>query len=183
LAAEDWCLRSNMPLRRRFARRRSERAMDDVCLNGLRDVCTKFRAAIERCDRALFPVEFQQFPVGACGDAALILGHHLGRLDYRDLDYVQGWRRRDDDRASHAWLQMGDVSIDITADQFPEIDRKVIVERGSAWHADLEGQVEHEGDFRVYEHDAYTFHRVAALYATVLEALRAVGQTDLPHEP
>lgn len=36
---------------------------------------------------------------------------------------------------SHAWLTLDGLTIDITADQFAEINDPVIVAHGSAWHA------------------------------------------------
>jgi len=38
------------------------------------------------------------------------------------------------------WLQKEDLVIDITADQFDEIDCKAIVTRQSPWHASLGGK-------------------------------------------
>jgi hypothetical protein len=140
-------------------------------LRPLHAACERFRAALTRCDPLTLPVTLQDFPAGACGDAALLLGRYLKDTGFGATDYLLGWRVTGDRRASHAWLQQGDLVIDITADQFPEIDRPVIVERGSAWHAQLEGETEHEGDYRVYDETTVAVLDIA--YRRVLALMRA----------
>lgn len=88
----------------------------------LYDCALKFRQAIEKAkfageftnDRILF-----KFPTACCGDASCLLGQYL--LDYGiSSKYVCGNYYYDDGGGaqSHAWLEIGDVIIDITGDQF-----------------------------------------------------------------
>jgi hypothetical protein len=43
----------------------------------IRYLATRFRNAIEACDPAGLPIGMQNFPLGACGDAALLLAKYL----------------------------------------------------------------------------------------------------------
>ncbi|MCP4124426.1 MAG: hypothetical protein GY751_22005 [Bacteroidetes bacterium] len=97
-----------------------------------------FRNAIDTCYREL-GVAFSSFPRGSCGEAAPMLGTYLieqglGEFQYMLGDYgsIEGgnW-------SSHAWLQSGNLIVDITADQFPDIDKKVIVQEDHEWHKNL----------------------------------------------
>ncbi len=38
----------------------------------------------------------------------------------------------------HVWMVIDGVTVDITADQFPNMTEKVIVTRNSSWHKELE---------------------------------------------
>jgi len=128
-----------------------------------------FRGAIERCDRAKLPITFSNFPRGSCGDAALLLGRFLKDRGFGDSDYVLGWRGDHESGSSHAWLQIGDLIIDITADQFADMDQPVIVQESSTWHAAFNGEVQNEGDYRIY--DDHTVQVLGAAYARVIARL------------
>jgi hypothetical protein len=113
---------------------------DDQQLVHLWKAASQFRAAIERCDRKRLTTCMESFPRGSCGDATMLLGTYfiekgLGTFDHA-LGYLQNGSPQG--RQSHAWLEADDVIVDITADQFPEIDQNVIVSRNSDWHAALE---------------------------------------------
>ncbi len=72
---------------------------------------------------------------------------------------------------SHAWLQQGSTTIDITADQFPEVSARVIVEAvPTSFHRTFVAAVQHDADFRIY--DAYTSGVLAALYARITALVR-----------
>ncbi|RSC20992.1 hypothetical protein EFR00_00415 [Rhizobium sophoriradicis] len=123
----------------------------------------RFRDAIEQAPADQLPVTMQNFPTGACGDATLLLGHYLKAQGLDAFDYVLGER----DDHSHAWVQQGDIIIDITADQFAEIDRPIIVTANPDWHNEFKAEVLHEADFTIY--DAYTAATLAAAYHTILQ--------------
>ena len=64
-------------------------------------------------------ISFSHFPSGCCGDAADLLGQYL--LDYGiQTKRVCGIHGYGDERnpQTHAWLQYGNIVIDITGDQF-----------------------------------------------------------------
>lgn len=91
----------------------------------------RFRAAIERCNPAALPITTQSFPEGACGDAVTLLGHYLKDEGFGRSYYWSGWRVEGERRFSHAWLQFGGMVVDITADQFPDVEERLIVCRGA----------------------------------------------------
>lgn len=122
-----------------------------------------FREAIERTPVNQLPISFQNFPAGACGDATLLLGHYLKAQGLSASNYVLGMR----DSYTHAWLQHGEIIIDITADQFAEIEQSVIVTADPAWHSEFAAEVLHEADFAIY--DGYTAGTLGAAYHTIFQ--------------
>lgn len=116
-------------------------------LNALAEACRRFRLAIERTDSNRLPVTFEAFPRGSCGDAALLLAKYLEEIGFGIFQYMLGSRAG----WSHAWLQQGSVIVDITADQFGDVDEKVIVTTWSPWHIGFSGEVEHVADYQIYD--------------------------------
>jgi hypothetical protein len=91
------------------------------------------------------------FPSGACGDAALLLTKHLQLVGIWPLIYVCGQmaiRRR---TQYHAWLEYGELIIDITADQFEGISDPVIVTTDRAWHGRFTVTLRVEADYNNWE--------------------------------
>ncbi len=96
----------------------------------------------------------QDFPWGSCGDATPLLGAYLVEHGFGSFSYALG-SRHPNGHHSHAWLEADGVIVDITADQFPEVDQKVIATRQSAWHAAFERDEEpHPAHYRVYDRRA-----------------------------
>ena len=77
-------------------------------------------------------VVFNEFPKGACGEAADLLGYYLEGLGF-DAKYICGYFPNGH---SHAWILVDGITIDITADQCNE--ERVIVTRKSDWHEKIE---------------------------------------------
>ena len=50
-----------------------------------------------------------------------------------------------------AWLQRGNLVIDISADQFEDQNSPVVVMRNSIWHEGFEGTSEGRADFLNYD--------------------------------
>lgn len=124
---------------------------------------TNFRSLIERSPTRQLPVTLQNFPRGACGDAALLLAEYLSERGYGPFRYVLGER----EGRSHAWIEGHGLIIDITADQFEDFDQPVFVSDTSTWHQTFDGEDLHEADFRLY--DSYTSSMMGAAYRTILE--------------
>lgn len=134
--------------------------------DNLTKLVTEFRSAIEKCDPAtLSLVTFQDFPLGACGDATLLLAKYLQEKKYGQFDYVLGNR----EGHSHAWLQQKSLIIDITADKFDDQDAAVIVTEDHSWHSSFKGEVENVADFCLYDH--YTVSGMTRAYAAILRQL------------
>ncbi|MDX3093174.1 hypothetical protein PV703_29635 [Streptomyces sp. ME01-24h] len=98
-------------------------------MSELRTLALGFRQAIIDCpDPGL--VSLARFPHGSCGDASILLGQYLYESGQGVWTYVSAWRNR----ASHAWLEKNGLRVDITADQFDEVDAPVIIASGGGWH-------------------------------------------------
>lgn len=108
----------------------------------------RFRGAILRSNpRAGRLATLRDFPTGACGDASLLLAKYLQVKGGGRSHYVLGKRNG----RTHAWLQLGDFTIDITADQFDDQEAGVIVSADSAWHSSFHGKIQNFADFCLYD--------------------------------
>lgn len=148
--------------------RRSEemcnKSDDFACI---RQLATEFRRAIEKCPRSLLPTTFEQFPLGSCGDATLLVGKHLNVHGYGGFFYVVGFR----EGQSHAWLQRQSLVVDITADQFEDQPGSVIVSSDSAWHRTFRKDHEHPSDLDSY--DPETKRTLTAAYLHIVSMMTA----------
>ncbi|MGH3906498.1 MAG: hypothetical protein ACRDTE_20305 [Pseudonocardiaceae bacterium] len=75
-----------------------------------------------------------RFPAGSCSDASILLGEHLLKHGFGDWEQVSGERRTGHLFATHAWLERDGLIVDITADQFADVDAAVIVTTDPAFH-------------------------------------------------
>lgn len=139
-------------------------------LERVRALATAFRGALERCDRSRLGITFSSFPRGSCGDAALLLGRFLKDHNAGPVVYILGERGEGDSWRSHAWLHVGNIIVDITADQFDDMAERVIVTRSSHWHQTFDAEARGEGDYRIY--DAATVGNLGRIYAVVLEQVQ-----------
>ena len=127
-----------------------------MCLNvadeHVQELAVSFRGLVERCDKSNLQLHIQRFPCGSCGDVCWLLARFLADREAPGFHYFCGSRRkperRDSQISSHAWLQHGDLIVDITADQFIEIDGPIIITRLSDWHAELDGEDKGVADYR-----------------------------------
>jgi hypothetical protein len=142
--------------------------LDHETITQLRDLAIKFRIGVEKCDRRSLPITFKEFPRGACGDAALLLGKYLHDGGFGAFQYVCGIRRRPHEEHEHAWLRQGGVIIDITADQFSEIHEPVIVTTNHTWYNAFKVRNEHEADYELY--DDRTRYMFASAYRKIVES-------------
>jgi hypothetical protein len=134
--------------------------------NKLFRLAKTFRNAIEACDKSRLPVTFSKFPNGACGDASLLLAKFLQEHGYGSFDYVCGERNGH----SHAWLQAGDLVVDVTGDQFEDNKRPVVVESKSSWHADFNEQERRIADLQNYDNN--TLNILGSAYQVIIENLK-----------
>lgn len=126
----------------------------------------RFREAILRSNpRAGRLATLREFPAGACGDASLLLAKYLQVNGCGRSHYVLGMRRGH----AHAWLQLGDFTIDITADQFEDQDAGVIVSAESAWHSTFQGKIQNVADFCLY--DRRSVFELTAAYEAITACL------------
>jgi hypothetical protein len=131
----------------------------------LKELATKFRTAIMKCKPKTPLVSFQNFPYGACGDASLLLAKYFNDNNCGDFYYVLGyWENK-----SHAWLQKGDIIIDITANQFNDQNASVIFMKDNKWHSKHTVESKEIADFT--KHDSYSVSLLSNTYKIITEHL------------
>jgi hypothetical protein len=120
---------------------------DDI--NRIGEIASLVRRAIESCSASELP--WRTFPKAACGDTSLVLGQFLHEAGFVDVEYICGDKYRADGKGdSHAWLRYEGLIVDITADQFPEVEEKVILTRSSEWHMGWEQDRPEPGALQSY---------------------------------
>lgn len=132
----------------------------------LKGIASKFRAAILACDLDSLALTFKAFPMGACGDAALLLGTYLHQLGYGPIDYVSGQKGVQ----SHGWPEMGDIIIDITADQFGKEIDPVLVTRDKTWHKNFGERMREYANLE--DHHEHTQALLLPTYKQILRQLK-----------
>lgn len=105
--------------------------LDDIA--DVHAAAARCRSAIESRTN-LRSVGLASFPVGSCGDASLLLGTYLKDSGLGEWTYHSGSRGQQ----THGWIERDGVIVDITADQFPDVDTEVVVTRGREWHSQFE---------------------------------------------
>lgn len=118
-------------------------SIDDIVIDlvSIRRLARSVRKAFESqvCDDYSEYSSLRQsiFPKGCCGDVSRVLAAIL----YEDLNLTtEYWSGYYQGQKSHAWLQVKDYVIDITADQFNDYSINsddVIVSNYSKWHRSL----------------------------------------------
>ena len=133
----------------------------------------RFRRAIETTPKSTLPLGFAEFPSGSCADASIILGAYLHDQGHGSFALFRGSRGRmdDDTYGTHAWLIQDDLIVDITADQFDDVDPAVIVSRDSKWHNQFRTEGRNVAHFNTY--DDRTRGGLSGAYRTVLDTLNA----------
>jgi hypothetical protein len=128
----------------------------------------KFRTAIINCDPNILPVNLRNFPAGACGDASLLLGEYLKLKGFSPLEYVVGFRGEQ----SHAWLELGGILIDITADQFESIEEAVIVTNDKSWYKQFKQFSRSSTNIKLkYKNERETLERLLDAYRNIVACL------------
>lgn len=125
-----------------------------------------FRRAIMKCEPKSLSVTLQDFPLGAYGDTTSLLAKYLENNKCGYFQYVLGNRNS----YSHAWLQQGNIIVDITADQFYNQNIPVIVTRDHYWHSFFYGAIKHIADFEMY--DDSTVSILQNDYKTIVEHIK-----------
>ena len=102
-------------------------------------IALEFRRAIEKSKLKRHAKVMGRFPIGCCKQASQLLARYLvTELHVPLVTFVHGERGGNgngDPLQSHVWLSVNEHTLDITADQYPEIDSPVVVSVGSGWHS------------------------------------------------
>ncbi len=133
-------------------------ASDAHSIETLAAVATAAREAMEACGPESGDPWLKSFPHNACGHTCHLLGRYFVEVLGVNARYVgaeQGER-------THAWLAVGDIIVDITADQFGQ--PPVIVSRESAWHAQWNAE---EGEPPICSQEQWPMYPLATWQAFV----------------
>ena len=104
----------------------------------VRDLAERFRTAMESTDFADTKA-LRHFPKNACDFTSKLLGRFLYENRIRDIAIMSG--KSPVGEGNHEWLRVGELCVDITADQFEEEDQpSVVVAEDSSWHERLTGK-------------------------------------------
>ncbi|EOB3677458.1 hypothetical protein ACHELX_004376 [Vibrio vulnificus] len=101
----------------------------------------KARAILELHHKELNKYLFSSFPKAACGNTCELLAEWFIQSGIQDVTYVYGENTK---LGSHAWLEIGDIVVDITADQFGTVMPKVYVGRKIQFYDNFSEQVSSE---------------------------------------
>lgn len=121
----------------------------------LRSVVTEFRAALlltEPSDFIGTSLSASKFPDACCDDASMLLAAYLVDNGFTEIDIMRGEYGGDKrDLPSHVWLQIDQIFIDITADQFNRLGYEnppVICEEKNSFLSSFSAKNEGNADFR-----------------------------------
>jgi hypothetical protein len=126
-----------------------------------------FRRAIQSMSIEEFPNSnfFLNFPRGCCGDTSHLFAKFLSKRGI-STKYVWGINSND---FSHAWLEYDDIIIDLTADQFQEINEEVVITRNRKWYEQFVIQGKYISDFEKF--NDYNARRLGAIYKNIIKRL------------
>jgi hypothetical protein len=85
-------------------------------INKLTDIAIKARKVFEEHHMEISGVLFNMFPRASCGPSADLIAQYLKDNGVKNVVYVYGERGS----GSHGWLEIDDVIVDITSDQFKD---------------------------------------------------------------
>ena len=110
----------------------------------VRDAASRFRRAFESSND-LHTITFDDFPHGACGDAAVLVGQYLEDCGLGIWMYWSGVAPAP--KCSHGWVEQDGLIVDITADQYPDVEEAVIVTTDRSWHSHFDPAPDHPANF------------------------------------
>lgn len=100
----------------------------------IQDEATKLRKLIETCDKKNTSLVIDCFPVMSCKLSSMLLSYHFLQLWPELVIKGVSAATGKDDHISHFWLEIDDIVIDITGDQYnviadKELNKKIINSR------------------------------------------------------
>jgi hypothetical protein len=105
-----------------------------LTITEIRDEAIEFRKLIEICDKTNTSLVMDCFPVMSCKLSSMLLSYHFLKL-WSDLS-IKGLSAATgkNGQITHYWLEINDIAIDITGDQYnligdKELNKKIIQRR------------------------------------------------------
>ncbi|EIX9356730.1 TPA: hypothetical protein QH574_004677 [Enterobacter kobei] len=105
-----------------------------LTITEIQDEAVKFRKLIEICDKSNTSLVMDCFPVMSCKLSSMLLSYHFLKL-WPDLS-IKGISAATgkNGKITHYWLEINDIAIDITGDQYNligdnELNKKIIQRR------------------------------------------------------
>lgn len=93
-------------------------------INEIKEEAVKFRRLIESCDKKNTSLVIDCFPVMSCKLTSMLLSYHFltlwPELELKGVSAATG----KDNRINHYWLEIDEIVIDITGDQYNIINDK-----------------------------------------------------------
>nr|ELR5256882.1 hypothetical protein [Providencia rettgeri] len=91
-------------------------------INELRKEASKFRELLNNCDKSNTELVIDCFPIMSCKLSSMLLAYHfLKKWPNLELKGVSAATGKEEE-ISHYWLEIDDIVIDITGDQYNMID-------------------------------------------------------------
>ncbi|MBN1800432.1 MAG: hypothetical protein JW891_02945 [Candidatus Lokiarchaeota archaeon] len=139
--------------------------------NIIKELARKFRKAILECDSSELPLSLANFPSESCADASTLLGSYLNDNNILQFDLIKGIRGEGSSFETHYWLEKDNLILDITADQFDEMDEEIILtEVDSNWHKSFKKEKRQYADHRIIGAKDVRDH-LSAVYDYILEKM------------
>ena len=142
----------------------------------IHELSTVLREAIVNFKTEDRPIGLRNFPFGSCSDSAVLLGQLLKDVLEIDTNFYSGTKEVNGTLISHAWLKAGKIIIDITADQFEEIDSSIWVTVISRWHDEFNSRVLHQGLIKNYDKGALL--KLEPFYIILKDKINSNGLID-----
>lgn len=152
--------------------------MDNIRIQEIKSAVERCRMAIELSDWNLDMSEY--FILNSlkarCKPASMLIARYLlENLGCKPIEFVSayGWKNSEPLSRPHFWLEHHNLIVDITADQFPEIDEPVTVTMNRAWYDQFHHQSRYPYSDVV---NSDTVQKYYATYAHVLNTLHEMNE-------
>ena len=145
-------------------------------MNDILTAATRYREALDTVAAKGVHQRLAGFPRGCCKAAAILLARHLAESGLgKSISLVLGTRQDSKTRvATHAWLRIDGLIVDITADQFNDVTERVIVSSCNPWHDQF---VTHQSDYPSFWPNADRARGdYSSMYNHLLESLNEAQQ-------
>lgn len=132
--------------------------------DSLIQLATRFRAAVEHVIRTSgAPMHIERFPRACCGITSELMGDYLNTLGLGEFEYICSMKND----ASHAWLEVSGLIVDITGDQFPGRP-PIYVDKPDIWYSEWEEDIRH---LAAHERSAFFYREERQFLTQVLERM------------